>query len=184
MALSVGDKVSFLNETGGGEVIALKPDNVVVVLTDDGFEMDYPAHELVGAEVGNYTYTGPGYEGVKDEQVSYGQKKLKLDHWLRKIGKRAVPVIDLHLHELLDDPSSLRNWEKLDYQLDYFKSCFYEAVDRKITTLVVVHGVGEGVLRHAIIDFLKERDNVEFFDAPMREFGSGALQIEIRGLYG
>ena len=47
MEFKVGDKVSFLNETGGGVVIEVINDNTVKVETEDGFDYDYPVTELV-----------------------------------------------------------------------------------------------------------------------------------------
>jgi hypothetical protein len=38
MILNEGDKVNFLNEVGGGEVSEVIDKDMVIVLTDDGFD--------------------------------------------------------------------------------------------------------------------------------------------------
>ena len=38
MEIRVGDKVSFLNQKGGGIVVKLKDKNIAMVMDDDGFE--------------------------------------------------------------------------------------------------------------------------------------------------
>jgi len=42
-----------------------------------------------------------------------------------------------------------------------------------------IHGVGNGVLRANLIDLVKNQEGIEFFDAPMSQFGVGALEIRI-----
>ena len=39
MALNVGDKVRYLNDVGGGTVIALRDSKFAIVLQDDGFDV-------------------------------------------------------------------------------------------------------------------------------------------------
>lgn len=43
----IGDKVKFLNETGGGKIVVIKNDNEVIVLTNDGLEIPYPSNQLI-----------------------------------------------------------------------------------------------------------------------------------------
>lgn len=47
MKLKIGDKVKFLNDIGGGKVIEILDQKMVMVRTDDDFEMPVPANELV-----------------------------------------------------------------------------------------------------------------------------------------
>lgn len=50
MSISVGDKVRFLNEVGGGVVTSIKTNKIVNVLQDDGFEVPMLKVELVVIE--------------------------------------------------------------------------------------------------------------------------------------
>ncbi len=43
----VGEQVTFLNESGSGVVQSIRPDGIIMVLTEDDFEMPYPASVLV-----------------------------------------------------------------------------------------------------------------------------------------
>jgi len=45
--VKVGDKVRFLNDVGGGKVVKIKDSRMVVIETDDGFEMPVLSNELV-----------------------------------------------------------------------------------------------------------------------------------------
>ncbi|MDD2387399.1 MAG: DUF2027 domain-containing protein [Bacteroidales bacterium] len=50
MELSVGDKVRFLNDVGGGKVVKILEKNMVLVQDADEFEYPYPKSELVLVE--------------------------------------------------------------------------------------------------------------------------------------
>lgn len=47
MDFKIGDRVSFLNEKGGGIVVSIKDKNTVVVSEDDGFSTPYAVKHLV-----------------------------------------------------------------------------------------------------------------------------------------
>ncbi len=47
MKFKIGDKVQFLNETGGGIITAILDNKMVKIKTDDGFEMPVLNHELI-----------------------------------------------------------------------------------------------------------------------------------------
>jgi hypothetical protein len=47
MDFKIGDRVSFLNEKGGGIVVSIKDKNTVVVSEDDGFSTPYAIKQLV-----------------------------------------------------------------------------------------------------------------------------------------
>ena len=50
MHLNKGDKVKFLNDTGGGIITGLNNPKVAMVLIDDGFEVPVPVSELILVE--------------------------------------------------------------------------------------------------------------------------------------
>ena len=45
--------------------------------------------------------------------------------------------------------------------------------------LIVIHGVGEGVLREEVRRMLQYYDTVQFHDADMRRYGVGATEVII-----
>jgi hypothetical protein len=50
MHLNRGDRVKFLNDTGGGTITAFRDEKTAMVMTADGFEMPVPVKELILAE--------------------------------------------------------------------------------------------------------------------------------------
>ncbi|MBI1183207.1 hypothetical protein GC194_02965 [bacterium] len=67
-----GDKVRFLNEDGEGIVVAVQG-NGVMVRTADGFDIPYPAAQLVKFESGN-----PRFEREKEEDAAIDE--LRSEH--------------------------------------------------------------------------------------------------------
>jgi hypothetical protein len=88
-------------------------------------------------------------------------------------------VVDLHIHELVDDPTNLEKSEILEFQKNYFLKCLDSAIAGHYLKVVFIHGVGNGVLRTNLLDLLKKQGGIEFFDAPMVKYGVGALEIRI-----
>ncbi|HLO57607.1 MAG TPA: DUF2027 domain-containing protein [Bacteroidales bacterium] len=70
MKFKPGDKVSFLNDTGGGTINRIDENGRIIVLTGDGFEIPVSAKELVPARNFNYT------EREEEEEPEKPLKKL------------------------------------------------------------------------------------------------------------
>jgi hypothetical protein len=88
-------------------------------------------------------------------------------------------VVDLHIHELVDDPTNLEKSEILEFQKNFFMKCLDSALANRFRKVIIIHGIGNGILRANIIDLLKKQEGIGFFDAPMAKYGVGALEIRI-----
>lgn len=92
-----------------------------------------------------------------------------------------VIVVDLHADSLLDNQDNLSHADILNYQLDKFRETLEQYKDNKGQKIVFIHGKGEGVLRHAIINDLNYRyKKYQYQDASFQEYGYGATQVTIR----
>ncbi|MCX6247897.1 MAG: DUF2027 domain-containing protein [Bacteroidetes bacterium] len=96
-----------------------------------------------------------------------------------KTGEREA-VVDLHIHELVDDPAGFEKVEILEFQKNYFIRCLESAIASGFLKVTFIHGVGNGVLRDVVMDILKKQEGIEVFDAPMQKYGVGALEVQIR----
>ena len=52
--MNIGDKVRFLNTTGGGRIAGFQGKDLVLVCDDDGFEIPTLRSEIVVIETDNY----------------------------------------------------------------------------------------------------------------------------------
>jgi len=88
-------------------------------------------------------------------------------------------VVDLHIHELVDDPSNLEKSEILEFQKSFFLKCLDNAIVNHFLKVIFIHGVGNGVLRNNLMEMLKKQEGITFLDAPMAKYGVGALEVRI-----
>ncbi len=101
-------------------------------------------------------------------------------------------VVDLHANQLLDNPEGVPSTDLhsllratpekiLAYQMEKFRSVLKENAKRKGLKIIFIHGKGEGVLRHAIINELQHKyKQYQYQDASFLEYGYGATQVTIR----
>ena len=95
---------------------------------------------------------------------------------------KKLPLIevDLHIGELLDTLSGMEPKDMLERQIDEVRKTMAAHSKRVGQKIVFIHGKGEGVLRKAVLDFLKkEYPKAELQDASFREYGFGATLVTI-----
>lgn len=93
----------------------------------------------------------------------------------------SVIEIDLHIDELLDTTAGLESGDMLEYQLNKFHEIMDENKSNKGQKIVFIHGKGNGTLKNAILNELKNKyKGIYFQDASFREYGFGATMVTIR----
>jgi hypothetical protein len=89
--------------------------------------------------------------------------------------------IDLHIEKLCDDHQFLSPSDLLNIQLNYFNKSIDAAIVHKLPSLIFIHGVGNGTLRHEIHRALSKHPRVRtFMDAYKEKFGYGATEVIFR----
>ena len=87
-------------------------------------------------------------------------------------------VIDLHIEKITDHWKQFSSFEILTSQLNTFEKYYELAVAHKQDTLIVIHGVGEGILRNEIHDILRLKKEVKSFVNQFHPlYGFGATEI-------
>jgi len=89
-------------------------------------------------------------------------------------------LVDLHIGEVIDNISGLSSHDMFNIQLDYFRKTLESAIKNEYRKVTYIHGVGNGVLKNAII---KEIDNYEVLEnrmASISKFGVGAVDVLIK----
>lgn len=179
MNYKVGEKIGFLFEKGGGTIVKIESESKITVLDDSGFDRIMSKTEIVKIHSIDYKLESFTNNINDDESLStanYFVSKEKLN------GSRKssdVWEIDLHIEELLDSHIGLSNTEILVKQMTEFRSFFKKAQEKMISKLIIIHGVGEGVLKNEIRTFLSKKENIEYFDASYLEYGKGATEVRL-----
>ena len=85
------------------------------------------------------------------------------------------PFIDLHLEKLPDFERS--NWPfPLDFQMHHCRQFLEKAVQHGITEIVIVHGLGEGILKQEVRYLLEKHPSVQLISEINR---GGAVQVRL-----
>lgn len=114
---------------------------------------------------------------IEAEQRKEAEEKKRLS----KSSRQKELVINLHIEELLDDTYGMDKREILEYQLDKFHSVMKKYINKKEQRIVFIHGKGEGVLRQAILQLLKQKyGTCTVQDASFQEYGYGASMVTIK----
>ena len=179
MKFSIGEKIGFLYEKGCGTVVRVDDQNRLIVLDETGFERPFLNTELV--KIHGTEYHMDGYSKMLNDDETHSEAKFLVRKEQLDGNKKATDMweIDLHIESLLDSHRGLTNTEILMRQMTEFRSFFKRAQEKHIQKIIVIHGVGEGVLKNEIRMFLAKKDNVEFYDASYMEYGKGATEIRM-----
>ncbi len=109
-------------------------------------------------------------------------QKLKESFFKAPTAKPVVPKpaaeIDLHIEKIRDDHQFLGQSEIIDIQLNYFQQILDAAIANQMPSIVFIHGVGNGTLRHHIHKTISKHPQVRtFMDARKEKFGFGATEV-------
>lgn len=89
-------------------------------------------------------------------------------------------TVDLHIAELVENIAGLSSHDMFRIQMDYFRKMLESAIAADYTKVTFIHGVGNGVLKNAIIEELKKYKNTENRMASIAKFGVGAIDVVIK----
>lgn len=175
MRFKIGEKISFLNETGEGIILSYINEEIVIVHDDTGFDREILEKELV--KIYNEKIIISNRDDATNELLQVPNTGQNRPRGVNKLN--GFWEIDLHSHMIMDSEQGLTNNQILSRQLYEFKFFYTEAREKRLRKLVVIHGVGEGILKSEVRHFLEGREGVEFYDADFREYGKGATEIHL-----
>ena len=180
-SFQINEKVGFLYETGGGIVRKIDSKGIFYVEDESGFERPFRSNELVKIHGEHYAVSESMVADLKEDDVlSENQYSVKEERLTGQRKPITVWEIDLHIESLLESHAGMSNQAILNHQLKEFRAFFKRAKEHHIRKLIVIHGVGEGILKDEVRAFLGNKNGIEYYDADFREYGKGATAIEIR----
>jgi len=156
MSFKVGDKVLFKKEKEKGEIIMLIGNLKALVRNSYGFKVQVMLSDLIL------------YSSQNDSSLSYGEsfpdKEIENEgnRYKKHSNKDIDNKVDLHIEDLIEDFEGLSHQEIIDVQINYFQKVLNEYLNKNRDSLVVIHGIGNGVLK-ANIHALLEDHNLRFY---------------------
>lgn len=175
--MKIGDTVLVLDDNISGEVAAINGEEITVKLPD-GFCFQFQKKELVvmDASVPEKEFLKMDLGAVLSEKAVPETRTASKTH---SKNKKLPPMeVDLHIHHLTA-AKNLSNYEMLTLQVEEARRQLEFAIKKRISRVVFIHGVGEGVLRAELEYLFGRYDNVEFYDADFQKYGRGATEVYI-----
>lgn len=135
--------------------------------------------ELVALKSGDADLMKIAKEGVGSQvpKKDLIKKESPIDKHRTAPGEATV---DLHIGELVENIAGLSSHDMFQIQMDYFRKMLDSAIAAEYTKVTFIHGVGNGVLKNAIIEELKKYKNTENRMASIAKFGVGAIDVAIK----
>ena len=176
MRLEIGNKVAVLDDVLKGLVTDIDG-NDVTVQTADGMIFNFTRSELVKIEVEQHELTK--FSDINNpllKQKVSSQKSKKSA--FKKEKNEVILEVDLHINQLVKSTRGLDNFDMLNLQLDTAKRKIEFAISKRISKLVFIHGVGEGVLKSELKSLLNKYP-VKYYDASYKKYGLGATEVYV-----
>lgn len=173
----IGDKVSVLDDAIDGIVIAVNS-NQITIETEDGFPMTYFVNELVKNNISNDLKGFISRDAISQVKAEKQEEKKRSFTKEKKSSRDVFTLeVDLHIEKLVPSKKGLNNYDILTIQLDTAKRQMEFAIRNRIPKLVLIHGVGEGVLKTELEFLLKRYENISTQEANYQKYGQGATEV-------
>lgn len=176
MNIEVGDKVAVLDDVVKGIVVNVDF-NEITLKDESGFVFKYSHKDLVKIEQDQFELAK--YSDINNEMLQSKIEDKKPKKSLFTASKKDVVLeVDLHINQLTASTKGMDNYDMLTLQLDTAKRKLEYAIQKKISKIVFIHGVGEGVLKTELV-YLFDKYPVKYYDASYQKYGLGATEVYI-----
>ena len=176
MYFNIGKKVAVLDDILKGVIVSLNG-QVVGIKDDDGMVYEYNQNELVVIEEDQHQLSK--YSDINNPLFNdkLQDQKVKGSSF-KKENNEVILEVDLHINQLIKSTTGMDNFEMLSLQLETAKRKIEYAISKRISKIVFIHGVGEGVLKSEL-HYLFGRYPVRFYDASYKKYGLGATEVYV-----
>jgi hypothetical protein len=174
--MKIGQKVAVLDDVLQGEVVSVTG-SLISIRDTQGMVFNFEAKELVLLEEDQF-------EISKFSDINHPLLKEKMQEPVKKSSSfvkdknEVIWEVDLHINQLTKSTRGMDNYDMLSLQLDTARSKIEYAIQKRISKIVFIHGVGEGVLKSELNSLLNKYP-VKYYDASYKKYGLGATEVYI-----
>ena len=103
------------------------------------------------------TFSKDIFKNASLQRVVSEKESKKRETPLKKVKARYEPSfeVDLHIHQLTNTTRGMTNHDMLTLQLDTAKRQLEFAIRKRMQKVVFIHGVGEGVLKLELENWIR-----------------------------
>lgn len=173
--LKIGDRVETLDDTISGKIVDISGDSITVE-SEDGFLFKFGHAELIRS---------PGHLTISSAETARAradeERAITRTNPVPRRKQRNEPKmeVDLHIHQLIPTAKGLSKYDILNLQLETAKRKLDFAIEKRISKIVFIHGVGEGILKEELGYLFGRYDNLRYYDAEYQKYGLGATEVYI-----
>lgn len=177
MNFAIGDFVAVLDDIVKGTITSIN-DNHIMITDDTEMTFSYLSSELVKIDENQHEMTK--YSDINNQylQDKISEKPKNKSQKFTKAKNEIVFEVDLHINQLVKSTVGLDNYDMLNIQLDTAKRKIEYAIQKRISKIIFIHGVGEGVLKSEL-EYLFNKYPVKYYDASYQKYGLGATEVYI-----
>ena len=146
--LKIGDKVKFLKSNDFGTIVKIISERKIQVEDSSLFLTVVNVKDVVKFD--NNTDTVSAYG-----DITYA-KGFKENESAKKMSRQNLNEvkIDLHIENLSNDFLAMTNFEIVQVQIKKCEDALINAINSNAQKIIIVHGIGEGVLKKEVHDLL------------------------------
>jgi|TARA_B110000483_G_scaffold99562_1_gene122106 hypothetical protein len=180
---NIGDKVKVLNETLEGEIV--KIDNDIIHVDCDGFDYPFNETELIKIGENNSIHFKAKQHKFENQSSPTSKSDLKttqfrMPEFIPKRNKFGVLEVDLHIQAIVHYLGKFKKEESLQIQLDLANKWINWAYMKNERRVVLIHGVGEGILKSALLARYSDSNGISVEDAKYQLYGFGAMELFLK----
>ena len=146
--LKIGDKIKFLKSNDFGTIVNIISERKIQVEDSSLFLTVVNVKDIVKFD--DHTDTVQAYGDVMFS------KESKENILAKKISRQNLNEvkIDLHIENLSNDFLAMTNFEIVQVQVKKCEDALIKAINSNAQKLIIVHGIGEGVLKKEVHNLL------------------------------
>jgi len=174
---SIGQSVSVLDENCDGIIVAIDIPYITIE-TSHGFIVRFRESEItpsISDDIKQRLIDVPNKIVIQKEGVPL-KKNTRVKP---KERNSAVIEVDLHIEKLVKSYKHMTNYEILTLQVNTAERQLLFAMSKRISKIIFIHGVGEGVLKEELYFLFNKYDGIKFYSANYQKYGAGATEVYI-----
>ena len=154
----IGDKVKFIKSNDFGTVKNVISERKLEIEDSSGFLSIVNKTDLIPFDKSTNSVSSYGDLNCTKDYLSADEKKIKIKSNLN------VMKLDLHIENIISDYHLMTNTEIINLQVKKCEDVLLKSINSNIHKLVIIHGIGEGVLKKEVHSLLK-RYQLRYFES-------------------
>ena len=154
----IGDKVKFIKSNDFGTIKSIISERKIEVQDSSNFLSIVNDNDIIKFDKSTDNIQAYG-DLISSKDLEIKKNKKNLEH-----ANLVVMKVDLHTENIDDTYSFLTNYEIVQKQIIKCERVLISCLNSKTQKLIIVHGIGQGVLKNEVHRLLN-RFNLRFFES-------------------